>query len=371
MKRYYIGINGTNVICNESYFNGYITAYPIGEKNNVSFFEQVEGNGELNQEKYKEWVQMQVEKILKEDPSAQFTYFNKKMADICDFIPDGNIEAHNDWELLAFLNNKFEIRTFLGDKIKILDYIYLKGSDVDYEFARKKLGSSGMVVQSATGAGGLTTHSVGSSKDIKDLNLKSNETYSISAYEPNVPVNATLMISQKDVLQLPISAQLIKNTGNFIYAGGDFVFPTQFKPAVASQIITYNNVVGSELQKMGYRGICGVDYIVCEDGTVKFMELNPRYQGSSFLLSLALKNAKTSIAKLNAECFQNPNVEDPQIIVNRSFVNCKSDSDYSHLGEPSEVIKKVENSTFRKVFDRSICAEDNFEKPNDLSSICL
>ena len=371
MKRYYVGISGTNVICNDNYFSGYITAYPIGEKNNVSFFESVDGIGALDQEKYKAWVQEQVEKVLKDDPSAKFTYFNKKMANICDFIPEKNVEAHNDWELLAFLNNKFEIRAFLGDKIRILDYMYLKGAHVDYERAKKELKSSGMVVQSATGAGGLTTHSIKSAEDMKKLNLNPNEKYSISAYEPNLPVNATLMISQKDVLQLPISTQLIKNTGNFIYAGGDFVFPTQFKPAVASQIITYNNVVGSELQKMGYRGICGVDYIVCEDGTVKFMELNPRYQGSSFLLSLALRNAQTSIAKLNAECFENASVDAPQITVNKSFVNCKNDSDYSHLGEPSEIIKKVENSTFRKVFDRSICAEDSFEKPDDLSSICL
>ena len=88
------------------------------------------------------------------------------------------------------------------------------------------------------------------------------------------------MISESDIHQLPTSTQLIKNTGNFLYMGGDFVLPETFNQFVSDQIFVYNEIIGKELQKLSYRGICGVDYIICPDGTVKFMELNPRYQGS-------------------------------------------------------------------------------------------
>jgi len=249
--------------------------------------------------------------------------------------------------------------------------LHLKGKDIDYQTLRSRLGGSNFVLQSYTGSGGLTTHNINCPEDLENLALDANTEYAISGYQENLPINSTLMISNQDIIKMPTSVQLIKNTGNFLYMGGDFAFPKTFNSHVIDQISTYNDAIGRELQKMGYRGICGVDYIVCPDGTVKFMELNPRYQGSSFLLSLALKKFGTSIARINAECFGNHNVSVPEIELNRSFVNCKKDNDYANLGTPNEEIKKVEGSTFRKIFDRSICFEDSFERPEDMSSICM
>ena len=371
MKKYYVGINGTNVICNDEYFDGYITAYPLGENGNISFFETSVSHEKLDEKEFSMWARDRIKDILKADPDAKFTYFNKKMADICSILPESNSEGHNDWELLKFLNDKFKIRDHLDGKIKMLEYLHLKGLDIDYKSLQNQLGGDNFVIQSPTGSGGLTTHSVSNCKDVKSLNLDNETVYSISSYQDNLPINSTLMVSSKDIYQLPTSVQLIKNTGNFIYSGGDFVMPKNFRPQVVDQISTYNKVIGGELQKLGYRGICGVDYIICPDGAVKFMELNPRYQGSSFLLSLAMKQAETSIARLNAECFSNEKINKPEFEINRSFVNCKKDEDYSNLGTPNEIIKKVEDSTFRKIYDRSICLEDNFEKPNDLDSICM
>jgi len=372
MKKYYVGFNGTNVICNDEYFNGYITAYPLGEKNNISYFDKADTQEELNKEEFKVWARKQMLEILKTDPHAQFTFFNKGMADICSVLPDQNIQAHNDWSLLEFLNDKFKIRKHLQDNgnVGMLDYLYLKGLNINYSDLQGKLGTEKFVIQSHTGSGGLTTHSINSAKDIDNLSLNNDEVYSVSGYQENLPINATIMVAEKDLYQLPISVQLIKNTGNFIYCGGDFVMPQSFDKKVTEQITEYNGIIGKELQKLGYKGICGIDYIVYPNGMVKFMELNPRYQGSSFLLSLALKNANTSIARLNAECFSKDQITKHNISMNSSFVNCKKDSDFAILGEPNNTIKKVNNATFRKIYNRSICLEDNFEKPYDLSSIC-
>ena len=370
MSNYYVGINGTNVICNGEFFDGYITAYPMGENGNISYFDSVDTKEKLDEGKFCVWAQEKITEILKTDTHAQFTYFNKRMADICSILPKGNSSSHNDWELLKFLNDKFRIREYLSKDVRMLDYLHLKGANINYNDLKSRFGTTDFVLQSHTGSGGLTTHNISSQEDINGLDLDNDTVYSVSGYQENLPINATLMISEKDVYQMPISVQLIKNTGNFIYSGGDFVFPKKFNANVSQQISVYNEVVGRELQKLGYRGICGVDYIVCPDGTVKFMELNPRYQGSSFLLSLALKKLNTSIARLNAECFVNPHIIQHDIDIGRSFVNCKLDNDYSSLGAPDEIIKKVENSTFRKIYDRSICLEDTFERPDDLSSIC-
>lgn len=371
MKKYYVGINGTNVICNGEYFDGYITAYPLGEEGNISYFDRVDKTQKLSQYDFGEWAKGIMLEILKKNPDARFTFFNKKMAEICGFLAPENIEGHNSWELLSFLNNKFKIRQHLSSKIKMLDYLYLRGDELDYLKLMKSFGSSKFVIQSPTGQGGLTTHSIESEKDFISLQLSSEEEYSVSAYEDNLPINSTLMIAKNNCFSLPTSVQLIKNNGNFIYSGGDFVMPKSFIPIVQEQIDTYNNIIGKELQSLGYRGICGVDYIICQDGTVKFMEINPRYQGSSFLLSLAMERAKTSIARLNAECFESDYVACPEIELNKSFVNCTHGSDYLNLGEPDEIIKKVDGATFRKIFNKSICREDQFERPEDLSFICM
>lgn len=370
MGNYYVGINGTNVICNEDYFDGYITAYPIGERGNISFYPESSTKEKLDEEKFGVWVKQKILEILEKDPNSQFTFFNKKMASICSFLSDANIEGHNDWELLAFLNDKFQLRDHLKDNVRMLDYLKLKGSQINYNNLVGNLGGNHFVLQSATGSGGLTTHNISSSEDLKGIKLQDDTEYSISAYQENIPMNATLMITSQDIHQLPVSVQLIKNTGNFIYCGGDFVFPKSFKFNITEQVERNNEIIGRELQKLGYRGICGVDYIICPDGVVKFMELNPRFQGSSFLLSMALKRAKTSIARLNAECFNRGKVDLPDIDMSRSFVNCKLDDDFKSLGRPDQIIKKVEGSTFRKIFNRSICLEDSFERPEDLTFIC-
>lgn len=370
MGKYYVGINGTNVICNGEYFDGYISAYPIGEKGNISYFDVSNPSEKLDEAQFHIWVKEQIKNILDDDPNARFTYFNKKMADVCSFLPKENLEGHNDWDLLDFLNDKYRIRRHLSHRIKMLDYLNLKGKNVDYKLLVERLEGNEFVIQGRTGSGGLTTHFIRNDCDLEKLKLEDETIYSMSAYQENLPINTTLLVAKSNVVQLPTSVQLIKNTGNFIYTGGDFVMPKRFNTKVTEQIELYNNVIGKELQKLGYRGICGVDYIICPNGSVKFMELNPRYQGSSFLLSMAMKNIGTSIARLNAECFSSESVSGPNIDVDRSFVNCKKESDYLNLGAPDEVIKKVEHSTFRKIYNRSICLEDTFERPNDLTSIC-
>lgn len=371
MSNFYLGINGTNVVCNENYFDGYITAYPMENQGNISFFDKADTTETLDFEAFKVWCQNIIKQILNVDPSAQFTFFNKKMEDICSILPQKNISSHNDWGLISFLNDKYKIRNFLSKQnIEMLEYLHLNSSEINYETIVSKLGGKNFVVQSYTGAGGLTTHHIGSQSDIDDLSLQPNTNYAISGYQENLPVNSTLLISNAQVHQLPTSTQLIKNTGNFLYMGGDFALPETFNQFVNDQIYVYNDLIGKELQKLGYRGICGVDYIICPNGTVKFMELNPRYQGSSFILSQALKNFKTSIAKLNAECFASQDITVPEITIGKSFVNCTAQQDFNQFGTPDEIIKKVEGSTFRKIFNRSLIKEDAFEQPKDLSAIC-
>ncbi len=372
MGNYYVGVTGTNVICNETHFDGYITAYPIGEPGNISFYSDVASKQPLDKPAFEKWAREKVASILSRDPDAKFTFFNRSIEPICAGLSDEHISGHNDWDLLKYLNNKYESRDMVQKRdVPVLDYLHCTGDKITYDALVKYFGAKNFVIQKLFGAGGLGTYFVTSDAELKNLHLSADELVSVSAYVDNLPINSTLMISSKNVYELPISVQLIKNTGNFEYMGGDFEIANRLTSKIKSGVHAYNQSIGRELQLMGYRGICGVDYIVLPDGKIKFMELNPRYQGSSFLLSMALKKYGTSIAKMNADCFGSDSMVVPSFEVHRSFINCLRDDDGIILGRPSEIIKKVEGSTFRKIYDESILARDNFEKPDDVSSIIL
>lgn len=247
----------------------------------------------------------------------------------------------------------------------------IRGDEIDYNNLVKHFGTKEFVIQKLVGAGGLGTHFVSSKDDIENMQLSNNEVLAVSAYVDNLPINLTIMVTSKDIHELPISVQLIKNTGNFEYVGGDFAVANNLTSTIKKTIHEHNQTIGRQLQKLGYRGICGVDYIVMPNGDVRFMELNPRYQGSSFLLSLALHKYKTSIAKINSDCFESDSVTVPSFEMHNSFLNCTHDDDGIMLGTPIQIIKKVEGSTFRKIYNGSILNRDNFEKPDDMSAIML
>lgn len=216
---------------------------------------------------------------LKDYPETRLTFFNKKMEKICSFLSNKNVDSHNKWELINFLNDKFKIRTYFKSKGPMLDYIYKTDIELNYSILQETLKSDKFVLQSHTGAGVLTTHFIANQDTLDHLNLEKETTYCISTYQENLPINVTLIISDSEIILLPTSVQLIKNTGNFIYCGGDFLYPRRFKKEVPNNIEKLSKIIGYEIQHMGYRGICGVDYIICSNGKIKFMELNPRYQG--------------------------------------------------------------------------------------------
>ena len=52
-----------------------------------------------------------------------------------------------------------------------------------------------------------------------------NDIFCVSSYVENIPLNITMIISNSDIIYLPISVQLIKIIENkFKYVGGDFAY---------------------------------------------------------------------------------------------------------------------------------------------------
>lgn len=354
---YYIGFNANNAICNDQFFKGSITLYPTKEKGNIYFSDQllIDTKSDAFLENYKQFIHSKIKEIN----NGKFICFNEKTYKLCQDI---DVIRGNDKSLVDFLNDKFATRNFVKDCVPILEYSIF--NELDYEDIKNTLGSK-FVVQGKNGSGGDNTYLV---TNKNELNIIPNGTYCISKYVKHLPLNITLIIGDEEIIFLPISIQLIMLTDNkFKYVGGDFNYINNIDKKIIDKINDYSQKIGTKVKNKGYRGILGIDYILTENNEIIFMEINPRFQASSFLISLNLfEQYSLTIAELHYLAITNQHLPKIDLKMNESFVNCNSIQAFNNL-ENYKIIDKgyfKDNPTsiYRKVFNYSILNKELFEK---------
>lgn len=128
----------------------------------------------------------------------------------------------------------------------------------------------------------------------------------VSPYiEESIPLNVTAIIYEDDVLIFPPSIQIIVNDSNrLLYKGADFIAYKELDKIIKQKVLQYSQIICENLKNIGYRGICGIDYIT-DNNDVFFMEINERFQASSYLINMALKEIGfPSLHRLCMESFQ-------------------------------------------------------------------
>ncbi len=110
-----------------------------------------------------------------------------------------------------------------------------------------------------------------------------------------------MLIDYKRVTVFPISQQLLSYDNNKIaYRGNKYL---DNNDTLAIQVKNKAMDVGKRLMEIHYRGICGLDFIFTKN-SILLIEINPRYQGSSYLLNAVLKmHNLPSLFELNSICF--------------------------------------------------------------------
>lgn len=365
---YYIGINANNAICNSNFFAGSITMYPTNEKGNIYYSNKKIDNIESNISEYTKFIYENIKKIQSENSNARFIVFNEKIEKICSKMKGIEIITGNDANLIKFINNKIKIRKYLKDIVPILDYKQLDNNRCNYEEVKKMIKSNKFVIQAETGVGGNSTFLISNANDINKIKINNNN-FCISKYVNNLPLNITLIIGNDKIIIFPVSVQLILICENkFRYVGGDFIAAQKISKKIITKINNYSILIAKKLRKLGYKGIVGIDYILCDNNEIKFMEINPRFQSSSFLISIELeKQFHTNIAELHYKALTGKKLENIELKkINKSFINCNKNENYEKLLD-YEIIKNGyfnnnKSSIFRKVFRISIIDSLNFQK---------
>ena len=108
-----------------------------------------------------------------------------------------------------------------------------------------------------------------------------------------------------------------------LYKGGDYIAFKYLEEEYKTAFYNCAYELGVVLQKLGYRGICGVDALVDSESKRLFLiEVNPRFQGSSYILDKALTDyGYDCLAKMNYDAFLYRNRNHTNINLDNFSVN--------------------------------------------------
>lgn len=210
---------------------------------------------------------------------------------------------------LDILNNKIHTRLWLANHISVIPFTLLAGAECQFPKLLKSFPDCNQfIIQEARSAGGTGTFLINKRNcDIVLKCLSKSTLYMVSRYiEPAISLNAHILITKEDIIVFPSSIQIIEQyNNNLLYSGADYICYKHLPSAIRKEIYEKTKVIGALLKNTGYYGICGIDFLLHDD-TIYFTEINPRFQASTLLLNIVLKQRMLpSVQELQLMTFDN------------------------------------------------------------------
>ncbi|MBW6440801.1 ATP-grasp domain-containing protein [Patescibacteria group bacterium] len=245
----------------------------------------------------------------------------KRKANIITFKPSPMIQKAcldndfnylgNDWKLSAKLENKIEFIE-VTKKLKIPNaeckIIKLDNNKDSLNFS----GKHKFVLQLPRGHAGNSTFLIKNENDFKNLSEKyKNRTVKVSKYFKGETYTINACVVGNKIL---ISKPIFQITGFSLYnknsfggtCGNDYAYPKKLSRVQRKKIFDYTNKIGNYINKLGYRGIFGLDFVV-SGGIVNLIEINPRIIGSmSLFTKLQIQSKQPPFLLLSILEFINP-----------------------------------------------------------------
>ena len=267
-----------------------------------------------------------IERLIQKDNKARFLFYNPNAVFFIYSADDrqlsslntaGQFMCINAEDVMRRSNDKRCFAQLLKGKVPLLDrQDDVSSNDGDYNSLLRSFGctvdeSPRFVFQAPISSGGNGTYIVSKDTDLRVIGqLKRDEKYIVSIYqENNVPINIHAIIFDDHTVLTPGSVQIIKEGSNnhgehrLLYRGADFVayreldadLRARFEEAVLKACEVYRG--------MNYRGVCGIDGIVCGKN-VYLLETNNRFQASTSLINRAAREqGLPSVYQLNIAAF--------------------------------------------------------------------
>lgn len=376
---YWIGPRQSDIEDIEELFAGSITIYGKNQNGNIAFCHNgTRINHNIHNPLCEIFFQTTLEKILQQDKYAKFLFYNQSFAyQYGENILENSI-CVNSKHILELLNDKVRCRYLLSNIVEVIPHITIKGKDCNYLKFCQLLPHQEFVLQKINSSGGDGTYHITSELDCRKVGTYDidNEYMLSPYYKDGLSLNIHIIISKNQVVLLPASLQIICEIQlQMLYSGADFICYQSLRQDIKDNVTRTSEQIGFFLQKKGYRGVLGIDYMFYEN-KLYFMELNARFQASSELINKALiASNQRSIQELNIQAFEkNQILKTDELMVNYSnFVYTTSNISYFRIEKvlTSKEICQIqldgycyedrlpkENNVylFRSIFSRNICA---------------
>lgn len=274
--------------------------------------------------------------ILVKHTNAKFIFYNPKIAYQLNTTLRKHIICLNDSNLLNILSDKIYIRYWLSHYVPVLPSIIVDSPNLSFQELRTNLGyAEEYVVQQSKSSGGFGTYIVSDDNGvILFLKKEYRDLFIASPYKKGgVPVNVNAFLGQKQTIIFAPSIQVTQiNNHRILYHGADYIAAQSLSVDILDKLRRYTLIVLNAIKQLGYKGIVGLDFLITKN-EIFFLEINPRYQASSFLINIALiEEGYPSLSQINLNVFQNISVNKniEKIHVDYSFYKYIHHKDYKH-----------------------------------------
>lgn len=314
MYKVYISTKASDIVKGNNFFQHIIAYYGIPSKTTDVFCQDFRCDIHYSEE-FTNFVVRKMNKICKEQNNISFYFYAPKFA-YCVINKEPKLANYirclNSEILLQQLDNKIIARSWAKEHVNVVPFKILTINSCLSELqSNKKL--AGLVLQYPDSVGGEGTYIISPSFTDEDMTkyfkyfpkdtfflvspfLKDaiSATCHIIVYEDNTlvfPIGISKTIISDKIIQRPI------------YQGTEYRIQNLIKQNIIKKIRNVIKNIGRQLATIGYRGICGIDFMV-NDNDIYVMEFNPRFLGSSFIIDMALVNNRLpSLAYFNEEAF--------------------------------------------------------------------
>lgn len=334
-KYIWIGHRESEIFKTNDFFSNSITSWGSGLNGNISY-DQTYNTRIIINELRNDFISDTLQKLMKRSNYKVMFYSPTLGYSLMKLYPEfkDHFICLNSKTILSLLNDKINTRLWISNHLPVLEFVLLPGASCQIEKIKKYFPDhEKFVVQEAKSSGGLGTFFIDSLNYVEITSrLKLDNLYLVSYFAaPSFSLNAHILITDSDVIVLPPSVQIIEEYGcNLIYSGADFVNYQYIDKRFQDNVYNYSKKIGSLLQEIDYRGICGIDYLVYNN-KVYFVEINPRFQASTLLLNIALnEESLPSMQALHLSAFEKtpiPSIKKLENIkVNYSLYKYKKES---------------------------------------------
>lgn len=308
---YWIGIRESEISDTQGLFAGSITIFGTGRNGNLAFEREQQIRFDYNQDcdGWTQFVMTRANHLIRQHPDCCFLLYLPDEAELYGTEVAERTLCRNPKVLLELLNNKFLTRQWLSQYVPILPYQMQYRTSLNYSKMLDAFPNiTRFVVQTSYSCGGSGTWFVTKENHEETLtNLDPEGLYAVSPYQTNsISPNIHLLIYPDVVILLPPSIQLIQpEQHGFSYKGADYRAYKELPARLDDKLKSYALKIGNVLRKAMYRGVCGIDFLISSD-TIYLMEINARFQSSTFLINRAMREAgcKFSVQSLQMDAFQ-------------------------------------------------------------------